>query len=145
MSSVGFTVETAGTYVGSSFNVGWPGGLRTDTDGYWALLGPPAPANGAYLDLGDALMPGAATDIGGGLHRYNFAVVTQGPFAAPAAIGTGQGPVLYTFQVSFSAANIYHLGFQLNDGAFDQTYYSDQNGTNFFWGTLDGSNTITVN
>jgi hypothetical protein len=144
LSSVGFTVETAGTYVASSFNVGNPGGARTDTDGYWSLLGPPAPANGMYLDLGDALMPGAATDIGGGVHRYNFAVVTQGPFAAPAAL-PGGGAILYNFQLTFSAPGTYHLGFQLNDGVFDQTYYSDQNGTNFFWGTLDASNTITVN
>jgi hypothetical protein len=145
LSSVGFTVETAGTYVAGSFNNGAPGGARMDTDGYWGLLGAGTPpANGQYLDLGDSLMPGPATAIAGGLQRYNFAVVTQGAFAAPATL-PGGGAILYSFQLTFSAAGTYHLGFQLNDGAFDQTYYSDQNGTNFFWGTLDGSNTITVN
>jgi hypothetical protein len=144
LSSVGFTIETQGTYVAGTFNVGNPGGARTDTDGYWALMGPPAPGNGLYLDLGDALMPGTPTDLGGGLQRYNFAVVTQGSFAAPAAL-PGGGAVLYSFQLTFSAAGTYHLGFQLNDGTFDQTYYSDQDGNNFFWATLDNSNTITVN
>lgn len=144
LSSVGFTIENAGTYTANSFNNGWTGGARMDTDGYWALMGPPAPT--LYLDLGDGLMPGAATDIGGGLHRYNFAVVPQGSFTAPAAVGTGTGPFLFSFTLTFSAAGTYHLAFQQTDAAlFDQTYYSDGGGTNYFWGTLDSSNTITVN
>ncbi len=143
LSSVGFTVETAGTYVANSFNVGAPGGGRNDTDGYWALLGPPAPGNGWYLDLGDALLPGAPTVIGGGLHRYNFAVITQGPFSPPAQ-PLENGAILFNFQLTFSTPGTYHLGFQLNDGAFDQTYYSDWNTDSYFWSTLDNSNTITV-
>jgi hypothetical protein len=145
MSSVGITVENAGNYVANSFNIGAPGGARSDTDGFWALLGPPAPNNGQYLDLGDALMPGPATDIGGGLHRYNFAIVTQGPFAPPAGALSGNGLILFNFQLTFSAPGTYHLGFQLSDGAFDQTYYNDWNTDTYFWGTLDNTYTVTVN
>lgn len=144
-SSIGFTVENAGTYVADSFNVGALGGERTDTDGYWALMGPPAPASGQYLDLGDALVPGAAKDLGGGLHRYDFGVVTQGPFAPPASLPSGAA-ALCSFQITFSAAGTYHLGFQLNDGVADVTYYADQTGGNLFqWATLDSAATITVN
>ncbi len=144
MSSVGITVEAAGTYVANSYNTGAIGAGRMDTDGYWAQMGPPAPANGQYLDLGDALMPGAATDIGGGLHRYTFAIVSQGPFSPPAA-WSAAASVLFNFQLSFSAPGVYHLGFQLSDGLFDQTYYTDWNSDTYFWGTLDNSYTVTVN
>ena len=141
LTTVGFTCETAGTYVANSFNYGNPGGARTDTDGYWALMGPPAPT--VYLDLGDALVPGAAVDIGGGAHRYNFAIVPQGVFAAPATLPNGAA-VLFNFQVTFSAIGNYNFGFQLNDGAFDQTYYSDGASNNYHWATLE-TDTITVN
>ncbi len=144
-SSIGFTVENAGSYVADSFNIGAPGGARTDTDGFWALMGPPVPGNGAYLDLGDAIIPGAAKDIGGGLHRYDFGVVTQGPFTPDATLPSGAA-ALCNFKISFSAAGTYHLGFQLNDGSFDVTYYADQTGGNVFhWGALDSTATITVN
>jgi flagellar hook assembly protein FlgD len=141
LTSVGFTCETAGTYVANSFNYGVPGGGRAETDGYWALMGPPAPT--VYLDLGDALVPGAAVDVGGGLHRYNFAIVPQGIFAAPASM-PGNAAVLFNFQLTFSAAGTYNFGFQLNDGSFDQTYYSDGASNNYFWGTLQ-TDTVTVN
>lgn len=144
MSSVGITVETAGTYVPGSFNIGLEGGARLDTDGYWGFMGPPSPADGQYLDLGDALMPGMPTDIGGGLHRYNFAIVTQGPFQPPSN-WLDNTEALFNFQLSFSAPGTYHLGFQLSDGAFDQTYYSDWNTDTYFWGTLDNTYTVTVN
>ena len=135
-------METNGTYMANSFNYGAPGGARTDTDGYWALMGPPTPT--LYLDFGDGLVPGAAIDIGSGLHRYSFAIIPQGVFAAPAAL-PGGGAVLFNFQVSFSAAGTYHLGLQLNDGIFDQTYYSDGASDNYHWAMLDNANTIIVN
>jgi hypothetical protein len=142
LSSVGFTVETAGTYIASSFNIGSAGGTRTQTDGYWSLL-TPAIADDYYLDL-PSHNPGAPTDIGGGFHRYSFAVVPMGAYAAPASIGAGNGPLLFSFQLSFSQPGTYHLGFQLNDGTHDQTYYSDADQNKYYWSVLDGSNTITV-
>lgn len=143
LSSVGFTVETAGAYVPSSFNIGAAGGGRTSTDGYWALMTNPMIPDDNYLDL-PSKIPGTPTDIGGGVQRYNFAVVPMGPSDPPAAVGTGTGTLLFNFQLTFSAAGTYHLGFQLNDGSFDQTYYSDAGGNNYFWSVLDNSNTITV-
>lgn len=142
LSSVGLTAETAGTYVPFSFNVGDPGGAGLDTDGYWVLMGPPPPPNGAYLVQDETQWPYEPTDIGGGFQRYNFGVVTQGPFTAPASIGNGA--ILFNVQLTFSAPGVYHLGFQQNDGEFDQTFYSDDLGNNFYWTTLDNSNTITV-
>jgi PKD repeat protein len=142
LSSAGVTVENAGTYVANSYNIGDPGGDRGDTDGYWALMTPP-PGDNSYMDPGDAHNPGAATDIGGGLHRYNFLVVPMGSFTPPVSIG--DGAVLCNFELSFSAPGTYHLGYQATDGSFDQTLYADQTGTNHYWGTLDHSYTITVN
>jgi PKD repeat protein len=141
LSSVGFTIENAGTYVPNSFNIGIPGGARTDTDGYWALMGPPPPPNGSYQDFGDMWMPGSPVDIGGGLHRYSFAIVTMGSYAAPVSIG--DGAILFNFELTFSTPGTYHLGFQDNS-VFDVTYYSDQNSVTYYWSALDNSYTITV-
>jgi hypothetical protein len=143
LSMVGVTVERGAQYVAGSFNLGEPGGARLDTDGYWALLGPPAPLNSAYLDLGDALLPGPAVDIGGGLQRFTFAVIPQETFAPPAVPPDGAA-MLFNFQLTFPAPGTYHLGFQPTDGAFDQTYYSDGSNS-YYWSVLDGSNTVTVN
>jgi hypothetical protein len=143
LSAVGFTCETGGTYVANSFNYGdHPAtSARTDTDGYWALMGPPAPT--AYTDLGDGTVPGAAVDIGGGLHRYSFAISPQGTFTAPATLPNGAA-VLFSFELTFAAAATYNFAFQLNDGAFDQTYYSDDAINKYYWGALE-TDTITVN
>lgn len=143
LSSVGLTVETAGAYVPGSFNIGTFGGGRTATDGYWALMSNPVIPDDNYLDL-PSKIPGAPTDIGGGFQRYTFAVVPMGPSAPPATLGTGTGPILFNFQLTFSAAGTYHLGFQLDDGTYDQTYYSDASGNSYFWSVLDSSTTITV-
>jgi PKD repeat protein len=141
LSSVGFTVETAGAYVANSFNIGEPGGARLDTDGYWALMVPPIDDDN-YMDTGDSHIPGQATDIGGGLHRYNFAVISMSLSDPPASIGGGA--VLFNFELSFSTPGTYHLGFQANDGAVDETCYDGMDGTHH-WAKLDSSYTITVN
>jgi hypothetical protein len=141
LNSVALTIETAGTYVPNSYNIGEVGGARLDTDGYWALMMPP-PANGNFLDGGDGICPGPPVDIGGGFQRYVINITPLGGPAAPASIG--DGAVLYNLQLTFSAAGTYHLGFQLFEGV-DRTYYSDQTSTTYYWSTLDSSNTITVN
>jgi PKD repeat protein len=142
LSSVAFTVEQAGAYVPDSFNFGIPGGTRSHSDGYWALLGPPPPGDGQYIDLGDNMIPGSGTIIDGGLLRLTFVIVTNGMFKTPASIGNGA--VLFSFEVTFDQPGTYHPGFQLNDGSYDQTYYSDDNVTPQRWGALDQSYTITI-
>jgi PKD repeat protein len=138
---VGLTIENAATYVPNSFNIGEPGGARTDTDGYWALMGPPPPANGDYVDGGDGMTPGQPTDIGGGFKRYDFIVSPMGRFDPPVSIG--EGAALFNLQLTFSTPGVYHLGFQLFGGMCDQTFYKGDD-SDYHWGVLDNSNTITV-
>jgi hypothetical protein len=135
LSSVAVSVENAGTYVAHSFNIGAPGGTRTQTDGIWAAMGVP---DDDYLDLGDGLVPGHGADMGNGRHVYTFAVVTMGPYTAADAEG-----VLFNFQLSFSQPGTYHIGLRSTDGTFDMLYYSDAGGTNYFWGaTLADENGV---
>jgi hypothetical protein len=144
LNSAALTVGNAGTYVPGSFNIGVPAGARMDTDGYWTLLGPPAPQSGQYLDLGDSLMPGTPVDIGGGRKRYEFSVIPIGEFQTPAVLPHG-GAVLFNFKLTFSQPGMYKLSFQQSSGGADYTYYSDGSGVNRFWPALMQSQTITVN
>jgi hypothetical protein len=143
LGGVGLTVETAATYVAHTFNIGEIGGTRDATDGYWALLGPPPPADGEYMDTGDNMLPGKPTKIGGGLQRYGINISPINPNGPPALIGNGA--VLFNLQLTFKQPGVYHLGFQLDDGAHDQTYYSDADQNRHYWNALDNSHTITVN
>ncbi len=134
--------ESGGAYVPQSFNIGWPGGARLATDGYWELLGPPAPGNGMYLDIGDNKVPGRGSLPEDGLEYLAFAVVSQGPFDAPATIGNGA--TLFNFELAFSQPGTYHLGFIQYIGDKDMTHYADQDGHDLHWSVLDDSNTIVV-
>jgi hypothetical protein len=131
------TIESQGAYAPGSFNYGAPGGERTDSDGVWGLMGIP---NGAYLDLGDGLVPGAGEDTPGGRRAYEFAVVSQGPYPALNAEGA-----LFNFQLTFSAPGAYHLGLRQTDGDFDMLYYSDANGKSYRWGALLADATGALN
>jgi PKD repeat protein len=142
LSAVTVSFEQGGAYVADSFNIGAPGGERTDTDGYWALLGPPAPGNGNYLDIGDYHNPNKGSLSQEGLNYLSFCVVPQGSFESPTSIG--QGTLLLNFELAFSTPGTYHLGFIQTIDTLDKTYYSDQNGHNHYWGVLDNSNTIVV-
>ena len=122
------TIDGQGTYVPGSFNYGAPGGERTDADGVWSLMGVP---NGAFLDLGDNLVPGAGEDLPGGRRAYEFAVVSQGPYPAADAEGS-----LFNFQLTFTAPGTYHLGLRQMSGDFDTLYYSDAQGNNYRWSAL---------
>lgn len=133
--------EQAGGYVPGSFSIGAPGGERLGTDGYWTLMGPPAPRAGMYLDIGDDLMPSRGSLPDEGLDYLCFAVVPQGLFQGPATIGNGA--ILLNFQLSFSQPGTYHVRFVQYIGSDDMTYYTERDSTMHHW-TLDETCTIVV-
>lgn len=143
MNLVSVTVESAAQYVPGSFNIGTPGGSRLDTDGCWALMGPPPPSN--YLDLGDALIPGAPVGIGGGFERYEFCIA---PLDATQL--TGASGVLFNFELVFNTPGTYTLGFQDLDNTRRRTFYSEENETYHYWSDISNDHpgiphSITVN
>lgn len=140
---VGLTVENAAAYVPNSFNIGEPGGARLDTDGYWALMGPPPPVNGDYVDGGDGMTPGHPTDIGGGFRRYDLVICPMACDRFDPPVSIGEGAALCNLQLTFSTPGVYHLGFQLFGEMYHQTFYQDKYNL-YLWGLLDDSNTITV-
>jgi hypothetical protein len=128
MSCVSVTIDSQGSYVPGSFNVGVPAGDRLDIDGLWAAMGIPT---GQLLDLGDSFMPGPGEAIDGGRRAYEFAIVSMGPYPAADAAG-----VLFNFQLRFSEPGEYRLGLRDLKNDFDMTYYASASGENHFWGTL---------
>lgn len=128
LSCVSVTIDDGGVYVPDSFSIGEPGGGRLGVDGLWSQMGVP---EAGFLDLGDAFMPGAGVDIGQGRHEYQFAIVTMGPY--PAADDAG---VLFSFQLSFDQPGEYSLGLRKMNGDIGMTYYADEEGLNYYWGTL---------
>lgn len=135
-SSISVTVDAGGEYVADTFNIGLPGGKRTDSDGIWAAMGIP---NGQFLDLGDTLLPGAGT-VTGGRRALEFAVVSMGPYPAANAPG-----VLFNFQLRFSQPGTYRIGLREKSEDFDMTYYSDGEGVNYFWGALQADTAGNAN
>jgi PKD repeat protein len=139
MPAVTVSFEQNGAYVPDSFNFGSPGGTRSETDGYWALLSP-AVSDDDYLDL-PSRIPSLGSLPDEGLNYSTFSIEPMGPSGAPATIGNGA--ILFNFQVSFSQPGTYHLGFIQYIQSEDMTYYAGENGVSHHW-TLDDSATIVV-
>lgn len=140
MEAVTVSFGQNGAYIPGSYNFGSPGGERTDTDGYWALLGPPAIADADYIDL-PSRIPNPGALPGEGLKYLTYSVVPMGPSSVPASIGGGA--ILCSFQLSFSQPGTYPLRFIQNIEAEDMTFYYEANMTRHHW-TLDQSCSIVV-
>jgi PKD repeat protein len=139
MECVTLSFGQCGTYVPDSYNIGSPGGGRTDTDGYWALLGPPLPDDD-YLDL-PSKVPGTGSLPGEGLNYLTLTVVPMGPHDGPATIGNGA--ILCNLHVSFSQPGTYPLRFVQYIESKDMTHYTSADCSNHHW-TLDESYSIVV-
>jgi hypothetical protein len=136
MNGVGVTVETAATFQSNTFNAGAVGGGAGDVDGFWTAMNP----GGGFLLPPDNFIQ--ATDIGGGLERWDFNLTPIGGADQTTASGA-----LFNFVFEFGSAGTYNLGFQEFE-TVNRTYYQDAANNEYFWGDITNSsvpNTVTVN
>lgn len=117
------TVESGGAYVDNSFNIGAPGGEREAVDGAWTQVGP----TGFNLEADGMIVP---LDIGGGRVAYTFRARTSGGSEVAGLAGE-----LFNFELMFSAAGTYRLGFR-DESELNRTWYLDGAAGEHQWGIL---------
>jgi len=136
MNGVAVTVEEGAEYVDLSFNVGAPGGAQKDPDGsLWPTVDPLT-----FLVPQDNMYTEAPVDGDPGLIYIAFSVIPVD------GTDTTTGGELFNFEMQFSAAGTYHLGF-LEFQTVKRTYYSDGASNEYYWNTIsngNGVNTIVI-
>ena len=131
VNGVGLTIASDADKT-DSFNIGVPGGGAGDVDGFWTTMNP---GGGFLLPPFNFIV---ATDIGGGLERWDFNVTPIGG----ADVAAGEG-ALFNFTFTFGSAGTKTFGFQEVSGV-KRTYYSDGASTEYFWGDITNATAPTV-
>lgn len=135
LNGVGVTIESDATFVSNTFNAGAVGGDAGAVDGYWTAMAP-----GQFLLPPDGFI--VATDIGGGLERWDFNLTPVGGSDQTTAEGE-----LFNCKFEFGAAGTYTFGFQEFE-LVNRTYYQDGSNTVHFWGDITNAgvpNSVTAN
>lgn len=135
MSGVAVKVEAGAEYEDLTFNAGSPGGGRKEVDGIWTNVNPTD-----LLIPEDFLFNEAPVTGSPGLIYIAFSVIPIG------GSNTYEGGDLFNFEMNFTAAGTYTLGF-LDFQTVKRTYYADFDSVEYNWnniGNAHGANTIVV-
>jgi hypothetical protein len=129
MNDVSLIIEEDADLVPGSFNPGMVGGGLHEMDSaLWAAVG-----HHSFL-LADnplqATASGPGNNIPEGHERWSFTLAGVGGTEIDFAEG-----ILFSFQLTFSKPGLKRIGLQQVDG-IKRSYYSDGDGTEYFWDTL---------
>jgi hypothetical protein len=135
MNGVAITVEEGAEYEDFSFNVGAPGGTQQHADGVWTHVDP-----NSFLLPEDWLYTETPVTVDPGRIYIAFNVI---PIGGENTYHSGD---LFNFEMNFTAAGTYTLGF-LEFQTVSRTYYSDDMSNEYNWdniGNVHDANTIVV-
>jgi hypothetical protein len=135
MNGVAVTVEVGAEYEPLSFNIGAPGGTQKAADGLWAAVNPTT-----FLIPEDNQYSETPVDGEPDLIYSSFNAV---PIGGDDVFSGGE---LFNFEMNFTAAGTYTLGF-LEFQTVKRTYYSDSMSNEYYWNNIANghdANTIVV-